>query len=117
FAIADAVRGRARRQRPFDLDDRGGVEAGPKARQQFEHPWIGIGLHGVEYASVGQRLGEGRIIVAHDIEVEDQARPLLAPVAEEFQNTIGHRGIPSKGADLRAETNKLWVNGDAAWAP
>ena len=53
----------------------------------------------------------------HDIEVEHQARPFFAAVAEEFQNTVGHRGIPSKGADLRAGTNKLWVNGDAAWAP
>ena len=117
IAIADAIRARARRQHLFDLDDRGGVETGTKTRQQFEDPWIGIGLHGVEHAGIGQRLGEGRIIVAHDIEVEHQARPILAAVAEEFQNTIGHRGIPSKGADLRAGTNKLWVNGDAAWAP
>ncbi len=117
IAIADAVRARARRQHLLDLDDRSGVETGAKTRQQFEDSWIGVGLHGVEHAGVGQRLGEGRIIVANGIEVEDQTRPILAAVAEKFQNTIGHRGIPSKGADFRAGTNKLWVNGDAAWVP
>ena len=71
---------------------------------------IGIGLHGVEDARVGQRLGEGHVIVAHDVEVEDKARAILeaflASIAQEFLDTIGHRGIPSKrGSPRRSETS------------
>ena len=42
-------------------------------------------------------------IVAHGIEVEPQARPILAAVAEKLQNTTGHRGIPSNGAEPAPE--------------
>jgi len=116
-AIADTVGACACCQHLLNLDDRSRVETGAKTSEQIKHARIGIGLHGIEHPCIRQRLGESRIIVAHDIEVEHKARPILAAVAEKFQDTIGHRGIPSNGAELRAETNKLRVNGDARSAP
>jgi hypothetical protein len=44
-------------------------------------------------------IGDSRINVADDIEVEHQARPFFVTVAEELQNTIDHRGIPSNGVE------------------
>ncbi len=100
IAIADAIRARAGGEHLLDLDDRSRVEAGAEPGQEIEDLRVGIGLDGIEDARVGQRLGEGIVIVAHDIEVEDEARPVfsavLASVAQEFMDTIGHRGIPSK---------------------
>jgi len=44
-------------------------------------------------------IGDSRINVAHAIEVEHLARPFFVTVAEGLQNTIGHRGILSNGAE------------------
>ena len=41
--------------------------------QQLEDLRRRIGLHRVEDLGVGQRLGEGEIVVAHDIEVDHEA--------------------------------------------
>jgi hypothetical protein len=42
------------------------------------------------------------IVLAHDVEIDDEARASVASrltaVTQEFEDTIGHRGIPSKGA-------------------
>ena len=85
----------------LDLDDRSRVEARAERREQREHLRRGIGLHGVEDARVGQRLGEGEIILAHDVEIDDEARADVAAFktarAQEFLDTIGHRGIPHEG--------------------
>ena len=44
--------------------------------------------------AVGQRLGEALVIVAHDLEVDDEARlgveTILAAVAQEFLDTFSH---------------------------
>ncbi len=98
----NSVGARAGGQRHFDLDHRGRVEARAQSRQQGEHLRRGIGLHGIEDARVGQRLGEGAVVVAHDIEIDDEARANVAAFktarAQKFLDTIGHRGIPQRRA-------------------
>ena len=74
-AIGDAVRSRAGREHHLDLGDRGGVEAGAERGEQREHLRRGIRLHRVEHAGVRQSLGEGTVIVAHDIEIDHQHGP------------------------------------------
>ena len=100
-AEGDAVGRRAGGERLLDLDHRGAVEAGAEAGEQRQHFRRRIGLDGIEHARVRQRLGEGGVIVAHDIEIDDEAGAVIlarfAAVAQEFEDTIGHRGIPSKG--------------------
>ena len=74
-AVGDAVGRGAGRQHHLDLGDRGGVEAGAERGQQRQHLRRRIGLHRVEHPRVGQRLGEGVVVVAHDVEVDDEAGP------------------------------------------
>jgi hypothetical protein len=44
------------------------------------------------------------VIVAHDLEVDDEARLVVqagfAAVAQKFVDTIGHRGIPFEGRGM-----------------
>ena len=89
IAIGDAVRRRTRSQRHLDLGDGGGVEAGAHRGEQVQHFRRGIGLHRVEHAAVGQRPGEGRIVVAHDFEVDDEAG-----LGVEARRCGGYAGIP-----------------------
>ena len=101
----NSVGARAGGQRHFDLGYRGRVEARAQRRQQGEHLRRGIGLHRIEDARVGQRLGEGAVIVAHDVEIDDEAWANVAAFktarAQKFLNTIGHRGIPQRRARAR----------------
>ena len=76
-AVGDAVRRGAGGEHHLDLGDRGGVEAGAEAGEQRQHLRRRVRLHGVEHARVGQRLGEGEVVVADDIEVDDEARPVV----------------------------------------
>ena len=76
-AVADAVGRGAGRQHHLDLGDRGGVEAGAELGQQRQHLRRRVGLHGVEHARVGQGLGEGIVVVAHDVEIDDEARAFV----------------------------------------
>ena len=63
-AIRDAVGRGAGGQHHLDLGDRGGVEAGAELGQQRQHLRRRVCLHRVEHAGVGQRLGEGGVVVA-----------------------------------------------------
>ena len=79
----------------------GAAAAGTAAdlpRQQIEDRRIGIGLDGIEHACVRQRLGEGEIVLAHDVEIDDEARSALAVGAQEIHDAIGHSGIPRRAA-------------------
>ncbi len=76
-AVGDAVGRGAGGQRQFDLGDRGGVEAGAELGQQRQHLRRRVGLDRVEDAGVGQRLGEGGVVVADDLEIDDEAGPLV----------------------------------------
>ena len=101
--IGDAVRRRAGGQRHLDLGDGRGVEARAHRGQQRQHFRRRVGLHRVEHAAVRQRLGEGLVVVAHDFEVDDEARlgvlALAAAVAQEFLNTFGHSTLPNGPSD------------------
>ena len=89
-AEADAVRRGAGRQHHLDLGDRGGVEAGAERGEQRQHLRRRVRLHGIEHARVGQRLGEGLVVVAHDVEIDDEAGPVVFAVAEEVANASCH---------------------------
>ena len=71
----------AGRQHHLDLGDRGGVEAGAELGQQRQHLGRRIGLHRVEHTGVGQRLGKGTVVVADDVEVDDEARAIVVALA------------------------------------
>ena len=83
---------RAGGERLLDLGDRSGVEARAEPGEQIEDLGRRIGLDRVKDARVGQRLGEGEIIVAHDFEVDDQARPVVLGSGEEVLDAIRHIG-------------------------
>ena len=100
---------RAGRQHHLDLGDRGGVEAGAERGEQRKHLRRRVRLHGVEHARVGQRLGEGLVVVAHDVEVDDEARPFIGTLAQEVADARGHSGdLPHPG--VRGGLPRLKVN-------
>src|SRR6202022_2279638 len=80
-----------------------GVEARAHRGQQRQHFGRRIGLHRIEHAAVRQRLGEGLVIVAHDFEVDNEARlgveALAAAVTQEFLDTFGHSTLQSGPSD------------------
>ena len=94
-AEGDAVGRGAGGEHHLDLGDRGGVEAGAEPGEQLEHFRRRVGFHGVEYARVRQRLGEGLVVVAHDVEVDDEARPVVAAVTQKLADALSHGALPS----------------------
>ena len=82
----DAVGRRAGRERHLDLGDRGGVEAGAERGEQRQHLRRRVRLDGVEHPGVRQGLGEGLVVVADDVEIDDEARPFVAPLGV-FRNS------------------------------
>ena len=80
-AIGDAVGRGAGGEHHLDLGDRGGVEAGAELGQQGQHLRRRVRLHGVEHARVRQRLGEGVVVVAHDVKVDDEAWAFVVALA------------------------------------
>ena len=80
-AVRDAVGRGARRQHHLDLGNRGGVEARSQAGEERKHLGRRVGLDGVEHLGVRQRLGEGLVVGANDVEVDDQAWPVVAAFA------------------------------------
>ena len=96
-AIRDAVGGGAGGEHHLDLRDRGGVEAGAQPGEQRQHFRRRVGLHRVEHARVGQRLGEAEVIVAHDVEVDDEARLVVLAaclaVTQKIADALGHSAL------------------------
>ena len=90
-AIGDAVRRGAGGEHRLGLAHRGDVEAGAELGQELEDLRRRIGLHGVEDLAVGQRLGEGSVVLADDVEVDHEAGPFIVAVLEEFADACGHR--------------------------
>ncbi|GLK83193.1 hypothetical protein GCM10017653_12620 [Ancylobacter defluvii] len=39
-------------------------------------------------------MGEGAVIGAHDVEIDDDAGTILSSIAEELANTVGHGALP-----------------------
>ena len=89
-AIGDALRRGARRQHVVGLADRGDVEAAAEPGQELEDLRRRIGLDGVEHLAVRQRLGEVQVILAHDIEVENEAGSVFGAMLEKFADACGH---------------------------
>ena len=87
---------RAGRKRKLDLDDRSRVKARAEIGQELEDCRIRVCLHGVEDARVWKSPGEFGVVVAHHVEVDDDARSVLTSVAQEFANTLCHRRSPTK---------------------
>ena len=94
-AEGNAVRRGAGGEHHLDLGDRGGVEAGAERGEELENFRRRIGLHGVEHARVRQRLGEGQIVVADDVEIDDEARTIITAVAQKLADALGHGALPS----------------------
>ena len=119
-AEGDTVGGAASGEHLLDLDHGRRVEARAEIGQQRQHFRRRIGLHGVENARVRQRPGEGRVVVAHDVEVEHHARAIVlasaASGSEKFDDTVSHRGIPSKGAGRAAPKRVDFGDGNAPHA-
>src|SRR5208282_2653788 len=101
-AEADALRRRAGRERLLDLGDRGRVEARAEIGEKAENLRRRVRLHRVEDARVGQGRGEGEIVVAHDVEVDDEARSVLAVAGEELLDAVRHSGIPQERGEASA---------------
>src|SRR5271169_5335623 len=105
-AEGNALRRGAGREHHLDLGDRGGVEAGAKRSEQRQQLGCWIGLDGVEYAAVRQRLGKGPVVLAHDVEIDDEARtivePLVATAAQEVVDTLAHWRRSFLSTDSRA---------------
>ena len=93
-AVRDPIRRAAGREHHLGLGDRGDVEAGTKLGQKFQDFGRRVCLHGIEHTAVGQRHRKGLVVVAHDFEVDDEARldvlALVTTVAQEFLNAFGH---------------------------
>jgi hypothetical protein len=72
------------------LGHRGDVEARAELGQELEDLRRRVGLHGVEHLRVGQRLGEGEIVLAHHVEVEHEAGSFVVRRFREFADACGH---------------------------
>jgi len=95
-AERDAVRAGTRRERHLDLRHRRRVEARAERGEQRQHLRRRVGLHGVEHARVGQGLREGLIVLADDVEVDDETRPVVGVAAQEVADARGHWRSPHK---------------------
>ncbi len=93
-AIGNTLGRRARRKHHLDFGYGSAIEARAERGQQRQHFRSRVGFHRVEHTAVRQRLGEALIVVAHDFQVDDEARldvqALFATIAQEFLNTFGH---------------------------
>ena len=93
-AEGDAVGRGAGREHHLDLGDRGGVEAGAERGEQRQQFGRRVRLHGIEHPAVRQRLGKGLIVVAHDVEVDDEAGAIVvarfAAAAQKVADALGH---------------------------
>ena len=102
-AVGDAVGGAAGGEHRFSLLHRGHVEGRAEPVQQAQDLPMRIGFDGVVDLGVGQRPGEGAVVVAHDVEVEHQAGPFLFAVLKELADAVGHCScIPSVKALMAA---------------
>src|SRR5262249_58588594 len=70
-----------------------------------------VRLDGIERAAVGQRLREGTIVLAHDVEIDDEAGAVLAAAAQKVANALGH------GALLTRSNGRCPVEVQAASRP
>jgi hypothetical protein len=58
--------------------------------EERKHLGRRVGLHGIEHLRIRQRLGEGQIVFAHDVEIDDEAGAVLGPLTQELADARGH---------------------------
>ena len=109
-AERDALRRRAGSERHVDLLHRGAVEVGAELGEQREDFGRRVRLHRVVDAAVGHRALETQVVLPHDVEVDDEARAFRARIAQEIDDTVGHRINPNtKGqASTRRSRPARW---------
>ena len=73
----NTIRGCTSGKRHFDFDNGSRIKARAHRREQPQNSGIGIGLHGVINAGIGQSPRKGLIIIANDIEIDNNARTIL----------------------------------------
>ncbi len=88
----------------------------PKPRQEIENLGRRIGLHRIEHARVGQGAGEAQIILAHDVEIDDETRPVFAIAGEEVLDAVRHERLPQERGSFRAWKHEGFA-GDAPCTP
>ena len=107
-AVGDALRRRAGRKHCLRLAHRGDIEAAAETGEQFEDFRRRVGLDGVEHLGVRQRLGEAKVVVADDVEVDHEARSVLAAILQKFADACGHLDLlPYPAGGVAAEVNLL----------
>ena len=69
----------------------------PSSARSFSTSGAGIGLDRVEDAAVRQRARESVVVLAHDVEVDDEAGAFGSSVAKKVADTVGHsRALPKR---------------------
>ena len=69
----------------------------PACAEKLQDRRFRIGLHCIIDRAIRQGVTEGVEIVAHDIEVDDEARAFRTSGLDEVEDTSsGHRSVPSK---------------------
>ena len=107
-AVGDAVRRRAGGEHLVGLGQRGDVEAAAEIGQQLEDFRRRIGFDGVEHLGVRQHLGEVLIVLAHDVEIDDEAGSVIGAMLEKFADACGHATqLPDPAGGVAAEVNLL----------
>jgi len=108
IAVGDAIGGGARGERRVGFGDRGHIEAAAEIGQQLKDFRRRIRLHGVIHFRVRQRLGEVLIVLADDIEIDNEAGSDIGALLEEFADACGHcYPAPNPTGGVAAEMNLL----------
>ena len=93
-AERDAIGRRTGIQCHLDFGDRRGVEGRAHRSKEAQDLRRRICFHRVVNPGIRQRLLEGAVIFAHDIEVDDQARPIRTSGGKEIENALCcHRSL------------------------
>jgi hypothetical protein len=94
-AVGDPVRRRTCVERHLDFRNRGAVEARTERGEQLQDFRRRVCLDGIVDRAVGQGVAERVEVVAHDIEVDDEAGAFGASGLDEIENTSGrHLAVP-----------------------
>ena len=87
---------------------RGHIEAAAETGQKLEDFRRRVGLDGIEHLGVRQHLGEVLVVLAHDIEVEDEAGSDIGTLLEEFADACSHVHLtPYPAGGVATEVNLL----------
>ena len=64
----------------------------PSESQERKHLGRRVGLHRVEHAACRATSREGMVVLADDVEVDDEDRAFIGPLAEEIADAPAHHG-------------------------